>query len=263
MLLLLLLAALAFAEAPRTATVVKVYDGDTLTLDTGEKVRLKAVNTPERRPPQPFADEAMRVAEKLVLGREVVLDVDPSSTHDGYGRLVAGVRVGDADLALRLVEEGLGHVFLIPPDDGDPTALLEAQDRARAARLGIWSTPAFAGPLHISSFHANGRGDDTVNVNGEYLRLCNLTSAPVDVGGFALTNREGRRFDLPSVVVPAGHTVIVQSGRGEHQRDPSMQLQIYLGYGAPLWDDTHDVATLLDPAGSVVTRAVHGKPPER
>jgi endonuclease YncB( thermonuclease family) len=257
---LLLLAVVALASPP-TATVVKVYDGDTFTLDNGDKVRLKWVNTPERKPPEPFHAEATRVTEKMVLGRQVSLLVDPDNARDGYGRLIAGILVGEQNLSLRLIEEGLGHVFLIPPEPDDPSELLAAQERARAARKGIWSTDRYASTLHISSFHADARGDDDINVNGEYLRLCNITAQPLDVAGYALVNRAGERFELPSLIVPAGHTVIVTTGRGEHQADPSLQLQIYLGRGAPIWDDAHDVATLLDPAGERVDVAVHGKPP--
>lgn len=39
---------LSFAEQPRTVTVTKVIDGDTIELDTGEKVRLIGIDTPEK-----------------------------------------------------------------------------------------------------------------------------------------------------------------------------------------------------------------------
>jgi len=256
-----LLLALSVAAEPATATVVKVYDGDTLTLDTGDKVRVKWVNAPEKRPPEPYATEATRLAEKLVLGRKVSLIVDPNNPRDGYGRLIAGVRVGDVDLSLRLIEEGFGHVFLIPPEPDDPAPLLAAQERARAAGKGIWSTDRYSGALHISSFHASARGGPD-NVNGEYLRVCNITAEPVDMQGYSLTNHAGERFELPSLTVPAGHTVLIHSGRGEHQEDPTLQLQIFLGRGVELWNDRYDKATLRSPDGQVVDVVEHGKPPQ-
>ena len=42
---------------PKQAVVVAVYDGDTFTLDTGQKVRLRGVNTPELRPPEEYGLE--------------------------------------------------------------------------------------------------------------------------------------------------------------------------------------------------------------
>lgn len=256
--ILLLTALLALADVPTTARVVHVYDGDTITLDNGDKVRVKWVNAPEKRPPEPFAAEATRLAEKLVLGRKVKLIVDPENPRDGYGRLIAGVRAGNHDLSQRLIEEGFGHVFLIPPEPDDPTSLLVAQEQARQAKRGIWSTDRYSGELHISSFHAVARGGDE-NVNGEYLRLCNLTPGPLDVEGFVLTNYDGSRFELPSLVIPPGHTVLVHSGRGEHQRDPKLQLQIFLGQPEAIWDNDYDHAKLFNAKGDLIDQVEHGK----
>jgi micrococcal nuclease len=245
------------APIPETARVVKVYDGDTFTLDTGDKVRLRWVNTPERRPPEPYADEARRLAERLVMGRTVRLLVSGEDARDGYGRLLAGLQVGRENLSIELIEAGYGHVFIIPPEDTDMAPFLAAQGRARRAMRGIWSTDRYRGALHITSFHANAPGPDEENVNGEYLRVCNVTTGPIDLQGFVLTNRAGRRFALPSLVVPAGHTVLIHSGRGIHQDDPSEQLHVYLGEPGPVWDNRLDEATLLDPAGREVDAVRH------
>lgn len=258
-----LFALLAVASPPSRARVSHVYDGDTITLDTGDKVRVKWVNTPEKRPLEPFALEATRLAERTVLGRVVDLVVDPDNPRDGYGRLIAGVRTKHGDLSLKLIEEGLGHVFLIPPEPEDPSELLAAQRRARAAKKGIWSTDRYAGALHVSSFHADARGDDELNVNGEYLRVCNITDEPIDVQGYYFTNHDGDKFELPSLTVPAGHTVLVHTGRGEHQHDPAIQLEIFLGHPKPVWNNDYDQATLFDPKGEQVDQVEHGKPERR
>jgi endonuclease YncB( thermonuclease family) len=255
--LILTLLALAGAPTERTATVVKVYDGDTVTLSDGTKVRLRWVNTPERRPPEPYAEEARQLAERLVLGREVTLIIDGDDAIDGYGRLIAGVRTGRDDLSLRLLEQGLGHLFIIPPESADLTAMLEAQRSARAALRGIWSTDRYRGTLHITSFHANAHGDDTQNVNGEYLRVCNVTTGPVDLRDYVLKTDDGRRFVLPAMVLQPGHTVLLHSGHGENVDDDAAQKHIYLGQPQPIWNDHRAIATLLDPTGRVIDAAKH------
>ncbi|HCH65457.1 MAG TPA: hypothetical protein DFR83_21810, partial [Deltaproteobacteria bacterium] len=159
------------APAPESGTVIKVYDGDTVTLEGGDKVRLRWVNTPELRPLQAFAVEARDSASALLMGKTVDLVYGPGGKRDGYGRLVAGIRTEESDLSMHLLERGLAHVFIIPPDDLDPAALLAAQQTAKEAGLGIWSLPEYSGTLHITSFHANGRGDDRADPNVEYLRL--------------------------------------------------------------------------------------------
>ena len=245
------------APAPESGKVVKVYDGDTITLASGDKVRLKWVNTPELRPLEPFAAEARDSASGLVMSQTVHLVYGPGGKRDGYGRLVAGVRTEEADLSLHLVQQGLAHVFIIPPDDLDPAALLAEQEDAKKAKKGIWSLDMFQGALHITSFHANGRGDDRQYVNGEYLRVSNITNAAVDLSSYTIENLAGKKFDLPAVSLPAGHTVKVHSGKGTHKTDPSDQIAVYLGSDAPLYDNKRDRVIIRTKDGAVVTERVH------
>jgi len=244
------------APGPATSTVVSVYDGDTFTLATGDRVRLKWVNTPELKPPEDYGVEAREATKAFVSGREVTLKYG-STVRDGYGRLVAGVFVEGKNLSEHLLEQGVGHVFVIPPDDTDLTPLLAAQERARAARRGIWSTARYQGELHFTSFHANADGDDRENVNGEYLRICNVSSRPVDLAGFRIADINGNSWTLPSLVVPAGHTFKLHSGKGANQADPSMQLAVYLGSPDPIWNNKLDRATLYDRYGRMVDTREH------
>ena len=82
--------------------------------------------------------------------------MDSDKQQDGYGRLIAGIRVGDVDLSLALVERGLGHVFIIPPESLDIGPLLAAQAKARQSRRGFgphhgiavrFTSPPFT-PMH-------------------------------------------------------------------------------------------------------------------
>lgn len=244
------------AGMPATATVVSVYDGDTFTLDTGEKVRLRWVNTPEMRPPEDYAVEAREATKDLVLNKTVTLNYGPV-TRDGYGRLIADAQVGDENLSKHLLELGMGHLFVIPPASEDLTALIAAQERARAANRGIWSTERYQGELHITSFHANAEGDDRANVNGEYLRVCNISTHPVDLQGYRIVDLSGTSHEFPAVILPAGTTVEIHSGKGATQADPSQQLEIYLGSEQPIWNNERDRATIYDRYGKVVDSRAH------
>ena len=252
----LFLATMALASDPDTARVVSVYDGDTLTLNTGDKVRLRWVNTPELRPMEPYGIEAREAAIDLVLGKEVELIYGPTK-RDGYGRLLAGIRVDGVDLSESLIEQGLGHLFIIPPDDIDLTVLTTAQNHARASTRGIWTTDRYSGELHITSFHANAPGDDRMNVNGEYLRICNVSSQPIDITGYSIKNLSGRKMELPAMIIPVGHTFELHSGIGVNQLDPAQQLEVYLGSTQPIWNNTRDRATLFDRYDQAVDSREH------
>ncbi|MBN2799831.1 MAG: thermonuclease family protein [Deltaproteobacteria bacterium] len=271
--MILLLTALAIAAGPGTpppaqpakahgpppthATVVKVYDGDTCTLDSGDKVRLAYVNTPELKPHEDFGPEAGDYTRGLILDQEVQLVFSREDPRDGYGRLVAGVRLGEQDLALGLLERGLAHVYVIPPVEIDLAPLLAAEAQARAAHLGIWSLERYQGPLHITSFHADAKGNDMENVNGEYFRLANISGAPLDLSRYAIKDAGGSAWLLPAVTLPAGHTVKVMSGKGDNQADPTQQIAIYLGSDTPIWNNAGDLLQVLGPDKAVVDSREH------
>lgn len=244
------------APGPATAAVVSVYDGDTFTLSTGDRVRLRNVNTPELKPAEPYGLEARDATRALINGKTVSLAYGPT-IRDGYGRLLASVSYEDQDLSLYLLEKGLAHVYVIPPTEQDMTRHLELQESAREARRGIWSTTPFSGVVHITSFHANSDGDDRSNVNGEYFRLCNISANPVDLAGFRIADISGNSWEIPSIIVPAGHTVKVHSGKGANQLDPAEQLAIYLQNTDPIWNNKEDRLTVYDRYGKVVDTRTH------
>lgn len=241
---------------PTQASVAAVYDGDTMTLSTGDKVRLRWVNTPELKPPEEYGLEARELTASLVLQKSVTL-VYGAQIRDSYDRLLAGVMVEGRNLSIALLEAGLGHLFVIPPDDTDLTPLIAAQAKAQAARRGVWSTEGYRGALHITSFHANADGDDRQNVNGEYLRLCNVSPEVLDTSGYRIADISGRSWEFPTAILPPGHTLKVHSGRGTHQLDPSTQVEVYLGSADPIWNNTEDRATIYDRYGRVVDSRDH------
>ena len=249
-------AAAPVKPGPATAVVVSVYDGDTVTLDTGDRVRLRWVNTPEMKPHEDYGPEAKDFTASKVQGKSVTL-LYGASLRDGYGRLVAGIMIDGQNLSMLLIEQGLGHLFIIPPDSTDMTEFVAAQEAARTARRGVWSTARYQGTLHITSFHANADGDDRENVNGEYLRVCNVSPDSIDLSGYAIADISGTRWEFPQVIVPPGYTFKVHSGKGANAVDKSSQLEVYLQSADPIWNNKLDRATIYDRYGRVVDARDH------
>ena len=242
--------------APNKGVISQVYDGDTMTLESGDRIRLRWVNTPELRPAEDYGIEAREAAKALVLGKEVTL-IFGKVKRDGYGRLIAGIESEGKDLSTHLLELGLAHLFVIPPDEADHASRQAAQSRAKKAGRGIWSTERYEGVFHITSFHANANGDDRVNVNGEYLRVCNISDRPIDLDGFRISEQSGGSWILPPLLIPPGHTFKIHSGKGENQGDPNSQLAVYLGSDTPIWNNSRDRATIYDRHGKVVDSRLH------
>lgn len=137
---------LACGSAPQSPpyTVAWIYDGDTLRLEDGRKIRLIGINTPELgrdgTPGEPYARRAFQRFRELVdHGGERVRLRFGDMRKDRYGRYLAHVYLpDDRDAAELLLREGLGHATVFPPNIHHLDCLLEAEDQARSARRGLW-----------------------------------------------------------------------------------------------------------------------------
>ena len=122
------------------ARVVSIGDGDTIRVRHGgklETIRLACIDAPEMAQ-VPYGDQARRYLQtRLRLEQEVT--INPFST-DRYGRTVAEV-IGDINLNLALVEDGLAFVYPKYLGQCDATAYLNAEYRASRHRFGIWRVP--------------------------------------------------------------------------------------------------------------------------
>jgi len=124
----------------RTAIVTNVVDGDTVDIDSGERVRYLMIDTPELSTSDCWAVEATQANSDLVLDKEVELEFDVDRT-DMFGRLLAYVTVkaDGIEVNTRLVERGFACVLHIPPNGDDRLAEFEAlETAARDANRGMW-----------------------------------------------------------------------------------------------------------------------------
>jgi micrococcal nuclease len=114
--LILALAVLTLTTAPGLAETVKsVYDGDTFTLSTGEKVRLACIDTPEmRNTAKKKADKPAAIASRdylqsLIGSADVTVD---RVGKDLYGRTIARVYTPDGkELSREMYLSGKAQLF--------------------------------------------------------------------------------------------------------------------------------------------------------
>jgi len=123
--------------------VVFVYDGDTVLLKNGAKVRYLGINTPEidyeGGKSEFMAHTARDFNQKLVKGALVRLEYDLEK-EDGYKRVLAYVFLQNGDMVnALLVRKGLAYVISIRPNLKYRDLLLECQRKAIKERVGIWS----------------------------------------------------------------------------------------------------------------------------
>ncbi len=116
--------------------VTYVVDGDTIEIETEERVRLVCIDTPERG--EEGYKEAKEYVEDLILGKEVRLVKDVSEVGK-YGRLVRYIYLEDETFVNELiVREGYGKVYWYEPDVTLCSIIQKAENYARENKLGIW-----------------------------------------------------------------------------------------------------------------------------
>ncbi len=144
-----LLAATVLSIAPvhaetLTAAAKAVHDGDTLTLTTGQRIRLFGIDAPELKQQckvgdtcRPCGDEARKVLNSLATGPLVC-----EGRGESYDRVVARCTAGEVDLSLAMLETGQAVAYGRYLKKSDPlrAKYLGAEAAAKKAGLGIWGT---------------------------------------------------------------------------------------------------------------------------
>ena len=121
-------------------SILKITDGDTIRINTGQDVRLLQIDTPEPMSSECFASEATAILTKLISGKEIRLESEPVSGNvDRYKRLLRYVFVGKTNVNLRMVELGAAAPYFYNGEKGKySTQLLKAAEKAKANKVGLW-----------------------------------------------------------------------------------------------------------------------------
>jgi endonuclease YncB( thermonuclease family) len=121
--------------------VSRIYDGDTITMNNGEKVRLLQIDTPELSSKECYGNEARVELIKLLKGStKVQLKSDTKLDQiDSYGRSLRYVFVGKTNINLKMVEIGAAAPYFYRGELGAYSAkILKAAENAKKKRLGLW-----------------------------------------------------------------------------------------------------------------------------
>lgn len=131
----------AAAQFSFEARVIRITDGDTLTVRAGEKnfrVRLHGIDAPERG--QAFGTKAREFLADGIAGKAVALRV---LGVDRYGRLIAELLIGTTNWNIELLRAGMAWHYA---EYDDSHAYKAAEAAARASRRGLWADLAPEAP---------------------------------------------------------------------------------------------------------------------
>lgn len=122
--------------ADLTGRVTRVIDGDTIEILAGPsptRVRLAAIDAPERKCGQAFGEASRRSLADLVAGKTVTV-IDQGG--DRYGRTLGFVFVGRLNVNAEQVRRGMAWHYRAYSAD---QALAGLERQARASHRGLWA----------------------------------------------------------------------------------------------------------------------------
>lgn len=120
-----------------TGRVIKVIDGDTITVlknsKTNIKIRLYGIDAPEKK--QPFGQQARKVLARMIAGKTVEIE---ETGKDRYGRFVGIVQNAGRNINSQLVKDGFAWVYPAFCKRPECSSWKSQEAEAKAARRGLW-----------------------------------------------------------------------------------------------------------------------------
>lgn len=226
-----------------TFEVSQIIDGDTIRLSTGERVRLIGINTPEKD--QPYYLEATQKLSQLIGNDRVTLKKDVTD-KDQYGRLLRYVYVNETFVNLEMVKQGYAISYSFPPNTKYLDEFEEGEQEARNSQIGIWTPSPFT--LTVSSMHADAEGDDSANLNDEYVVFVNDGNSTIIMTSWTVQDEAHNFFVFPDFSFVNGSTLTLYTGSGM-----DTITQLFWGNDKPIWNNDGDSLYLRDAEGLLVT----------
>ncbi|ORU91950.1 MAG: hypothetical protein A6F70_01315 [Cycloclasticus sp. symbiont of Bathymodiolus heckerae] len=128
--------------AGETIRVIRVIDGDTVVLQTGQRVRLLGINAPEIGYKGKVSEIGAKAAQKYlkskVLNKNITLEID-IEYEDKYTRRLAHIFLENGlHINEDMLRRGLAVLSLHPPNLKYQTDLMLAQGYAEEEQVGLW-----------------------------------------------------------------------------------------------------------------------------
>lgn len=235
--------------------ITEVIDGDTFLVDNSEKVRLTGINTPEEG--MFFYEEAKQVLKIIAAGKMVELEKDISD-RDKYGRLLRYAFMDGLFINLEMVKRGFANSYTVPPDVKYQQFFLEAERYARENNFGLWELSPYrfkkSGSSPEEDFRAiiirinyDAAGDDSKNMNDEYIIFLNNSGQDINVGGWTVKDSGTNIYEFKKYLFKNSTEIILFSGSGNDGEN-----KFYWNSKMPVWNNSGDTLYLRDGSGLLV-----------
>lgn len=175
--------------------VVEVIDGDTIKIETGEKVRLVGINSPEIG--EYLYEESKKFLEREIKGKRVRLFWDDKK-EDIYGRRLAFVFLGNENINVKIVRNGLAHTYEVNKIKKYSNELIEAERYARENGLGIWKKSEKSVCIELVNLVYTGI---------EKIVLKNVCPFVINLEGWSIEDEAHHKFVFPKYNLRPNETI--------------------------------------------------------
>jgi endonuclease YncB( thermonuclease family) len=242
---------LEYAKDSNVSYVAKVIDGDTIILESGKKVRLLGINTPEFG--QACYENATKFLEGLLLNKEVILEKDKEDT-DSYGRLLRYVIADNKNVNLEMIKTGFAKALILGENKKYEAELKAAEELAQKKDGCIWQKSSECKDcIGISYFHLNAEGDDCSNPNDEYITFKNSCKESCDITNWQISDEATYTYTFKKMELKSNKEITIKSGPG---RD-NLTVLFWANSGTfgkcpAIWNNDGDTVYLTDSHGKQV-----------
>jgi micrococcal nuclease len=205
--------------------VVHVYDGDTVKLTDGRRVRFIGIDAPELRgknkSDQPFASKAREALQDRLNSNNRTLRLQYDKEHqDHYGRLLAHAFLETGEnIVVPLLQQGLATTLVVPPNTWGAGCYQHQENNARSEQRGLWSLQDYQSQ-EARALPSNTRGFRLVHGRVGEIRK-SRKNLWVDIEGplvIQIPITDLVNFNLPDIEALPGKSIEVR-GRVHKDRD--------------------------------------------
>jgi endonuclease YncB( thermonuclease family) len=232
--------------------ITKVIDGDTIITKDGKHIRYIGINAPEVG--QPFASEAAMLNKQLVLGKKVRVTFD-SQNKDKYGRVLGYVFSGKTLVNVEIVRNGLAFSEPIAPNISYQKEILQAEQLAKSRCTGVWQSYCQGGMkncVKIAAIHFDAVGNDTANLNDEWVLLQNTCEQKIALYGWIIKDSSASHtYTFGNSNLASHASLKLHSGCGSSSAADLYWQCTKNAYA--IWNNEGDEAMLFDSHGELLS----------
>ena len=178
-----------------TGFVERVIDGDTIEIN-GSSYRLLGINTPEKG--EKYFEEAKLFLESQILNSTVKLFyID--QRKDKYNRDLVYVVFGNANINIKLVEEGFANIYYPSKKDSYYSKFYSAWEKCLDKNINLCekSLDSCSGCIELVE----------LNVHDQFVELNNTCSFNCDLTKWSIKDEGRKKFIFDSVNLDKGQSI--------------------------------------------------------